>query len=237
MPFLISPVLTAGTLTRRPQPALPADGGLLLRPWRAGDAPAVYEVFQDPLMHQWHARAADSVDEVGDWIREWHQAWDDEREAHWAVADVDSGALLGRVALRELRLYDGTAEVAYWTAPAARGRVSPVGPRPRSPTGPSTRPASTGWNSCTPCATRPRAASPPERASPWRAPSAGRPSSRTDGTTCTCTRGSAPAHACPREHVRRRPQAADTLSCSASIRAFHSRLDSCQPSSLWPRRQ
>lgn len=48
MPFLISPVLTAGTLASRPQPALPADGGLLLRPWRAGDAPAVYEVFQDP---------------------------------------------------------------------------------------------------------------------------------------------------------------------------------------------
>ncbi|MDQ1020863.1 RimJ/RimL family protein N-acetyltransferase [Streptomyces afghaniensis] len=30
--------------------------------------------------------------------------------------------LLGRVALREMRLGDGTAEVAYWTAPAARGR-------------------------------------------------------------------------------------------------------------------
>ncbi|MGW6646621.1 GNAT family N-acetyltransferase [Streptomyces iakyrus] len=122
MPFLISPVLTAGTLVSRPQPALPAEGGLLLRPWRAGDAPAVYEVFQDPLMHQWHARSADSVDEVGDWIGEWHQAWDEEREAHWAVADAGSDALLGRVALRELRLHDGTAEVAYWTVPAARGR-------------------------------------------------------------------------------------------------------------------
>ncbi|MFJ7295651.1 GNAT family N-acetyltransferase [Streptomyces collinus] len=122
MPFLISPVLTAGTLAGRPQPALPADGGLRLRSWRAGDAPAVYEVFQDPVMHQWHARAADSVDEAGDWIREWHQAWDDEREAHWAVADAGSDTLLGRVALRELRLHDGTAEVAYWTVPAARGR-------------------------------------------------------------------------------------------------------------------
>lgn len=45
-----------------------------------------------------------------------------EREAHWAVADAESGALLGRVALRELRLDDGTAEVAYWTAQEARGR-------------------------------------------------------------------------------------------------------------------
>ncbi|MET9578410.1 GNAT family N-acetyltransferase [Streptomyces massasporeus] len=122
MPFLISPVLTTGTLTDRPQPTLPADGGLGLRPWRAGDAPAVYEVFQDPVMHQWHARAADSVAEAGDWIQAWHQAWEGEREAHWAVADAASGELLGRVALRELRLDDGTAEVAYWTAPQARGR-------------------------------------------------------------------------------------------------------------------
>ncbi|WP_031108952.1 GNAT family N-acetyltransferase [Streptomyces sp. NRRL S-146] len=122
MPFLLSPVLTAGTLADRPQPTLPADGGLVLRPWRAGDAPAVYEVFQDPVMHQWHARAADSVAEAGDWIQAWHQAWEGEREAHWAVADAVSGELLGRVALRELRLDYGTAEVAYWTAPQARGR-------------------------------------------------------------------------------------------------------------------
>ncbi|MEU6916476.1 GNAT family N-acetyltransferase [Streptomyces olindensis] len=122
MPFLIGPVLTAGTLTRRPQPTLPADGGLRLRPWRAGDAPAVYEVFQDPVMHQWHARAADSEEEVAGWIRDWHRAWEEEREAHWAVVDAGSGALLGRVALREMRLDDGTAEVAYWTVPEARGR-------------------------------------------------------------------------------------------------------------------
>lgn len=122
MPFLIDPVLTAGTLAHRPQPTLPADGGLLLRPWRSADAPAVYEVFQDPLMHQWHARAADSEEEVAGWIRDWRRAWEEEREAQWAVADADTGALLGRVALREIRLDDGTAEVAYWTAPEARGR-------------------------------------------------------------------------------------------------------------------
>ncbi|MFJ4281450.1 GNAT family N-acetyltransferase [Streptomyces massasporeus] len=122
MPFLISPVLAAGTVADRPQPTLPADGGLVLRPWRAGNAPAVYEVFQDPVMHQWHARAADSVAEAGDWIQAWHQEWEGEREAHWAVADAESGELVGRVALRELRLDDGTAEVAYWTAPQTRGR-------------------------------------------------------------------------------------------------------------------
>jgi RimJ/RimL family protein N-acetyltransferase len=122
MPFLISPVLTPEAFTGRPQPTLATGDGLLLRPWRAGDAPAVYEVFQDPVMHQWHARTAGSEEEVAGWIRDWHQAWEEEREAQWAVVDADSDRLLGRVALREIRLGDGTAEVAYWTVPAARGR-------------------------------------------------------------------------------------------------------------------
>jgi RimJ/RimL family protein N-acetyltransferase len=122
MPFLISPVLTHEVFTGRPQPTLATGDGLLLRRWRAGDAPAVYDVFQDPVMHQWHARTAGSEEEVADWIRDWHQAWEEEREAQWAVVDADSDRLLGRVALREIRLGDGTAEVAYWTVPAARGR-------------------------------------------------------------------------------------------------------------------
>ncbi|MGA5899830.1 GNAT family N-acetyltransferase [Streptomyces venetus] len=122
MPFLIAPVLTAGTLAGRPQPTLSTGDGLLIRPWRAEDAPAVYEVFQDPVMHQWHARTADSEAEAGGWIGDWHQAWEEEREAQWAVVDARSDSLLGRVALREIRLDDGGAEVAYWTVPAARGR-------------------------------------------------------------------------------------------------------------------
>ncbi|MGI5424703.1 GNAT family N-acetyltransferase [Streptomyces sp. CA-179760] len=122
MPFLTSPVLTAGSLARSPQPTFATGDGLLLRPWRIVDTPAVYEVFQDPVMHQWHARTADSEDEVAGWIGDWHRAWEEEKEAHWAVTDADSGSLLGRVALREIRLDDGVAEVAYWTVPAARGR-------------------------------------------------------------------------------------------------------------------
>ncbi|GAA4037948.1 hypothetical protein GCM10022233_02670 [Streptomyces shaanxiensis] len=42
MPLLTSPVLPAGTLARLPQPTLPTGDGLLLRPWRAEDAPAVH---------------------------------------------------------------------------------------------------------------------------------------------------------------------------------------------------
>lgn len=122
MPFLTSPVLPAGTLARIPQPALPTTDGLLLRRWRAEDAPDVHAAFQDPVMHQWHARAADSVAEAGGWIEEWLTAWTEERAPQWAVVDAESDRLLGRVALREIRLDDGTAEVAYWTTAEARGR-------------------------------------------------------------------------------------------------------------------
>ncbi|MFE5892683.1 GNAT family N-acetyltransferase [Streptomyces sp. NPDC056468] len=122
MPFLTSPVLPAGTLARIPQPTLPTADGLLLRPWRAEDAPAVHAAFQDPVMHQWHARAADSVAEVSGWIEEWLTAWTEERAPQWAVVDAGSDRLLGRVALREVHLDDGTAEVAYWTTAEARGR-------------------------------------------------------------------------------------------------------------------
>ncbi|MCX4879623.1 GNAT family N-acetyltransferase [Streptomyces sp. NBC_00847] len=122
MPYVTSPVLPAQTLSRTPQPRLPTGDGLLLRPWRAEDAPAVHEAFQDPLMHQWHIRRSDSEAEAAGWIEEWQKAWEGERTAQWAVTDADSDRLLGRVALREIALGDGVAEVAYWTTAAARGQ-------------------------------------------------------------------------------------------------------------------
>lgn len=122
MPYLTRPVLAAGTLSRTAQPVLPTGDGLLLRPWRAEDAPAVHAAFQDPLMHQWHVRAADSEEEVRGWITEWQQGWEQERSPQWAVVDAAGDRLLGRVALRVVVLGDGSAEVAYWTTAASRGQ-------------------------------------------------------------------------------------------------------------------
>ncbi|MFI2434125.1 GNAT family N-acetyltransferase [Streptomyces sp. NPDC018693] len=122
MPCLTSPVLPAGILSRSPQPLLPTGDGLLLRPWRAEDAAAVHAAFQDPLLHRWHVRAADSEEETAGWIEEWRAAWAGEHTAQWAVVDADTDLLLGRVALRDIVLGDGVAEVAYWTVAAARGR-------------------------------------------------------------------------------------------------------------------
>ncbi|MFI1759194.1 GNAT family N-acetyltransferase [Streptomyces sp. NPDC020571] len=122
MPYLTSPVLAAGTLSRTPQPTLHTGDGLVLRPWRTEDAPAVHAAFQDPVLRHWHVRAADSEEEVRGWITEWQRAWKGERNVQWAVADAADDRLLGRVALREVVLGDGVAEVAYWTTAGARGR-------------------------------------------------------------------------------------------------------------------
>ncbi|MFF7609607.1 GNAT family N-acetyltransferase [Streptomyces parvulus] len=122
MPYLTHPVLAAGTLSGMPQPTLPTGDGLLLRPWRDEDAPAVHAAFQDPVMHQWHIRAAESEDEVRGWIAEWRRGWAGERNAQWAVVEETGGLPAGRVALREVVLGDGVAEVAYWTTAAARGK-------------------------------------------------------------------------------------------------------------------
>lgn len=122
MPFTTGFVLPAGTLSAGPQPVLPTGDGLVLRPWRAEDAPAVHAAFQDPLMHQWYVRTCDSEAEAAGWIEEWGASWEKERDAQWAVADESGGTVLGRVALRSILLSEGAAEVAYWTTAEARGR-------------------------------------------------------------------------------------------------------------------
>jgi [ribosomal protein S5]-alanine N-acetyltransferase len=122
MPALVVPAVPVGSLAARPQPTLAADPSVLLRPWNLDDAQAVMDAYQDAAIQRWHVQRADTLDEARGWIAGWQGAWAVEAGAHWAVTDADSGALLGRAALKHLRFSDGTADVAYWTVPAARGR-------------------------------------------------------------------------------------------------------------------
>lgn len=122
MPLLVPPTVPPGSLAARPQPSLPAGSRVLLRPWALHDAPAVRDAYQDPEIQRWHLRRADSVAEAAEWIAGWQAGWAGESAAHWAVVDPESDVLLGRAALKGFDLADGSAEVAYWTVPAARGR-------------------------------------------------------------------------------------------------------------------
>jgi RimJ/RimL family protein N-acetyltransferase len=120
VPYLVAPVVPAGRMRDRPQPVLRTPAGLVLRPWRAEDAPVVAEAYADPAIRQWNLRALEGR-EADAWIAQWAGRWRAERDGCWAVADP-RGVVLGRVALRGVRLADGRAECTYWVLPAARGR-------------------------------------------------------------------------------------------------------------------
>src|SRR5918995_1889009 len=121
MPYLVSPVVPAGRMRDLVQPVLGGPGGLVLRPWEAGDARVVLEAYQDPAIQQWNLRGFGSLEEAGAWIAQWAGRWLAERDGCWAVTD-GAQTVLGRVALRGVRLMDGVADYTYWVLPAARGR-------------------------------------------------------------------------------------------------------------------
>lgn len=125
MPRLLDDVVVAGTLAAQPQPVLDLTAGRRLRPWRAKDVDALVAVYADPAIQRWHHRRWDP-DEAAAWIEASHRAWRAETGSEWAVVEADAAAgadvVVGRVALHEMSLVIGQAEVSYWTAPAARGR-------------------------------------------------------------------------------------------------------------------
>ena len=128
------PAIAAGTLANRPQPVLPAAGGLLLRPWQDTDSTVFLTAYRDPVIQRWHARGPDTEDEVREWFDRYREDWAREKGGHWAVTR-DGGEVLGRIAMRGFDFADGLAGCAYWVLPAARG----AGVAPRALT------ALTGW--------------------------------------------------------------------------------------------
>ena len=124
------------------------------------------DAYQDAAIQRWHVQRADSLAEAREWITGWQGDWATETGAHWAVADAESGILLGRAALKHLKFSDGTADVAYWTVPAARGK----GVRPRAVAAMASwafeAAGFTGSTSSTPWAIRRLAAWPRRPASP-----------------------------------------------------------------------
>ncbi|MFD9706143.1 GNAT family N-acetyltransferase [Lentzea sp. NPDC059081] len=99
--------------------SVPAAGpapALLLRPWRAGDLPALVAAHRDPVL-----RRRVSVPLTGEAEA---RRWLDEQAAGWAAATrfsfavvAEDGPPLGHVVVKT-----APAEVGYWTAAHARGR-------------------------------------------------------------------------------------------------------------------
>jgi len=119
----VEPVVPVGRLRELGQPTLPADGGLLLRPWAPGDVDVVLRAFADPDIQFWNLETLSTREAAADWLSQWGPGWQAERQGSWAVTDASSAAVLGRVALRRVHLAEGVAECTYWTLPEARGRA------------------------------------------------------------------------------------------------------------------
>jgi RimJ/RimL family protein N-acetyltransferase len=105
-------------------------GWLVLRPFTVDDVEWVYEVSQDAALQQYVQIPSPYLMEHARHFVE-HIALElgarGER-AEFVVEDAETGERLGRVGLGMRG--DGTAEVGYWTAPAARGRgVAPAAVR------------------------------------------------------------------------------------------------------------
>ncbi|MFJ4838884.1 GNAT family N-acetyltransferase [Streptomyces sp. NPDC088746] len=105
---------------RRQATELPTPEGLLLRPWRPEDAPAVLRAFAPEEMARQAGRPVTVAAEALEWI----DARESERAAGsaytWAV--VRHGVALGSVAVAAVNHVHDTGWVSYWTVETARGR-------------------------------------------------------------------------------------------------------------------
>jgi RimJ/RimL family protein N-acetyltransferase len=101
-------------------------GGYYLRQLRADhlvdDRPALVAAFADPLMRRFVSYVVDTLDAAGDYVRRRAEEWAADRRCSWAIAEPTTGELLGEVGLKDLNPTEGTAEVAVWVTPAARGK-------------------------------------------------------------------------------------------------------------------
>lgn len=122
MPYLVAQAIASRSLADSAQPSIRVSDSAVLRPWTLDDTHAVIRAFADPAIQRWHTRRLDSVGEAHALIDGWVAGWATESECHWALVTVGSEALLGRVALKQIDLLDGSAGFAYWMVPAARGR-------------------------------------------------------------------------------------------------------------------
>ena len=122
MPLLVDPALHQGMLRDGGQPRIATGDGLVLRPWREGDAPMVRAAFACPDIQRWHVRRLDSLEEAVEWTGQWAGNWDAEKSASWAIVDRDDEPL-GQVGLREISQAEGSAGLSYWVTPAARGQA------------------------------------------------------------------------------------------------------------------
>lgn len=119
VPLTVPPVVDEAAFAGRDQPTITVDGEFTLRPFDSADTAVVLEAFATPDIQLWHGFRIDDLDQAQDWISRTHSLWNEAQSAVWAI--VNSTGVLGRCALH-IDCRRGTAEIAYWLLPEARGK-------------------------------------------------------------------------------------------------------------------
>jgi RimJ/RimL family protein N-acetyltransferase len=95
--------------------------GIVLRPWRDEDAPAIIAACQDPEILRWIPVIPSPYGEreARDYLEQCRLNWELGDAYNFAILD-EAGELLGSIAIRVLRFRIG--HIGYWVVPGARRR-------------------------------------------------------------------------------------------------------------------
>lgn len=89
---------------------------------RIDDRPSILDAFADPVSRRWINHRIVDLAGAGDYVALRAKQWADDERCSWAVADQNTGELLGEVGLKDLDLIAGSAAAACWAAPRHRNR-------------------------------------------------------------------------------------------------------------------
>ncbi|WP_377576923.1 GNAT family N-acetyltransferase [Micromonospora sonneratiae] len=94
--------------------------GLLLRPWRATDAPEVMLALREAAIAQWNPLpGVVDLEAARAWVRR-RADWSSLEHVSLAIANPTTDALLGSLSLHQI--CGENAAIGYWTVEQARGR-------------------------------------------------------------------------------------------------------------------
>lgn len=102
-------------------------GGYYLRTLRADgridDRHAVLAAYSDPDTARWIPEyEVRTMEAATEYVALRQREWRDDQRCSWAVAEPETGQMLGEIGLKNLDFERGEAAVACWTHPAHRGR-------------------------------------------------------------------------------------------------------------------
>lgn len=103
-----------------------AESPLLLRPWRAEDAPALHEAVQESVesVGRWlpWCHAGYDLDAAQAWVRQCREGWAADEHFAFGVFEQDTGVLLGSVGLNQRNRAHRSAAMGYWVRQSRQGQ-------------------------------------------------------------------------------------------------------------------